>query len=640
MKSPSEQTKKTSQVPAARTSASGQKKPAPLLSICIPTYNRARYVEAQARSVIDNILSRHDNVELVIINNVSKDDTAERLAGLSHPNFRLINRDVHYDTAEENMMRSLEFATGDYVWFLGDDDPVHLTSVDLMISRIARHDFALLVFNSTTIRPQGHVADLQPMPMNGPMVSASLDRIVESIGLINTFAGISNVVQLRRNLDAERGLQWLRTSKIYSHVAWFVEAQKGQQAAFINAPLVFYRLNDYSDGHWDRAAKKFDVPSLYFWSLGVVRLLARLVELGCLAPSQVGQLFELTEGGYRYRLIDDIVFKTHSQLLRGAQSNDPREQLSAEDVEEIRTFCLRCDPTLFDGLEIIRKGREALSSGWKRTIETEAARFARRFMESHNDRQKAGQFVGRFAGRIQGFDLYSLPLCFVAIHHKRTDLRDATLRMIDPVSDGRNVFVADTYDALVDILTKHQAALSAATPTGEGGSGTVIVQEPNLEPLIAELDKARSDIDRLHVKYMDSTAQLGQAISGLQHSLLWRMVQPIRRLGERIRSFGAFKSQKQILRQHFDEGWYLRRYPHVALSAKGGLVHFIEHGVAENCNPNAYFDRNYYLATYPDIAAAKIDPFQHFIDYGLGEGRRPHPKFTAEDYKALVLNKR
>ena len=44
------------------------------------------------------------------------------------------------------------------------------------------------------------------------------------------------------------------------------------------------------------------------------------------------------------------------------------------------------------------------------------------------------------------------------------------------------------------------------------------------------------------------------------------------------------------------------------------------------------FDAGFYLIKYPDVASAGGDPFRHYIEHGAAEGRKPHPLFDPEYY--------
>lgn len=551
IKSTSTRTRASAQEPAS----AGKK--VPLLSICIPTYKRGKFVEAQVRSAIELFLKRDDvEVELVVVNNMSPDDTKQRLQKFSHPNFKLINRTQHYDTAEENMIRSLEFLSGDYVWFLGDDDPIKPNAVDRTLSLLQTHKYSCIIFNSSTISPDGNLIDMRPMPMHGPQVSGPIDEIIEMIGLINTFAGISNIIQLRSRLDAERGLEWMRTSKIYSHVAWFVEAHRGEMATFVNLPLVYYRQNDYSDGHWDRVAERLGVQSLFFWSLGITRLVQRLVNLKCLTIRQAGQIFELASGGFRYRLIDDIVFKTYTQLLSSCQAESQREVFTKDEINEISQFILNCDPSLYNLIDLLSEAHEAIqsargnqkgiskllpSNSFNKSLLADIAKnLSEKFLQGYSARQKDGQFVCRCIGVVFGYCVYRMPQAFVAIKESETSIRDKALSFVDPIADKDLVYVGGTYEDLVDQLIVRLDRQNEVRPnfnavSGDGGAAVLASLDP---AIISQLQDAAAVFKRQAQENENLHVAAATRLSALYDSSSWRLTGPIRAISRSITGRG------------------------------------------------------------------------------------------------------
>ncbi|MHB9091943.1 MAG: glycosyltransferase family 2 protein, partial [Chloroflexota bacterium] len=93
-----------------------------LLSICIPTYNRA----GDLREALDSILAQvHDNgnVEVIVSDNGSSDDT-ERLANSYarvYPSIRYA-RNEHNIGFDANILRCVDLAEGDYISLFSDDD--------------------------------------------------------------------------------------------------------------------------------------------------------------------------------------------------------------------------------------------------------------------------------------------------------------------------------------------------------------------------------------------------------------------------------------------------------------------------------------------------------------------------------------
>ncbi|MGW8192439.1 glycosyltransferase family 2 protein [Sphingomonas hankookensis] len=109
------------------------------LSICIPTYNRARFLP----DLFDSILTQTGykiEVEVVVSDNASTDNTAAVVTAYSD---RLPN--LVYSRAEENIgadrnfLRVVDCASGDYCWLMGSDDKLEPGSIAEFERQHARH---------------------------------------------------------------------------------------------------------------------------------------------------------------------------------------------------------------------------------------------------------------------------------------------------------------------------------------------------------------------------------------------------------------------------------------------------------------------------------------------------------------------
>lgn len=78
----------------------------------------------------------------------------------------------------------------------------------------------------------------------------------------------------------------------------------------------------------------------------------------------------------------------------------------------------------------------------------------------------------------------------------------------------------------------------------------------------------------------------------------------------------------EIIRQEFDEQYYLSANPDVRNHKADPLEHFCKIGWKEKRNPNLKFDVEYYLKSNPDVKSAGINPFLHYLQAGRAEGRK------------------
>lgn len=99
----------------------------PLLSICIPTFNRAPFLAELLEALLPQLTPPRPpdqpDVELVISDNASTDATAAVIAGFVARGLPLrSSRNAENLGADENFLRCHALARGRYLWLLGDDD--------------------------------------------------------------------------------------------------------------------------------------------------------------------------------------------------------------------------------------------------------------------------------------------------------------------------------------------------------------------------------------------------------------------------------------------------------------------------------------------------------------------------------------
>lgn len=101
----------------------------PLVSICIPTYNRPGYL---SRAVASCLAQTYKNFEVIITDNSTNDDTKKLAATWTDPRVRYYSNNGNIG-ATESANRALSMATGKYVKFLMDDDLIKPRALELMV---------------------------------------------------------------------------------------------------------------------------------------------------------------------------------------------------------------------------------------------------------------------------------------------------------------------------------------------------------------------------------------------------------------------------------------------------------------------------------------------------------------------------
>ena len=112
----------------------------PLLSICIPTYNRARWLRHSLAALAPQIARAGDAVELIVSDNCSDDNTPALVEAMQAQCPIRYHRNAANIGANPNFQRLVQdLARGEFVWLLGDDDLVRPDGVERILHVLREH---------------------------------------------------------------------------------------------------------------------------------------------------------------------------------------------------------------------------------------------------------------------------------------------------------------------------------------------------------------------------------------------------------------------------------------------------------------------------------------------------------------------
>jgi hypothetical protein len=124
-----------------------------LLSIVIPTYNRASELDRQLAWLFEEIQGFEQDCEIVVSDNCSNDATPGIVqkwqAAFAHFSFKT-NRHLKNILGMPNLAYCLQAARGKFVWTIGDDDPIERGTLSYVLGLLKQNpDLALLYLNFT-----------------------------------------------------------------------------------------------------------------------------------------------------------------------------------------------------------------------------------------------------------------------------------------------------------------------------------------------------------------------------------------------------------------------------------------------------------------------------------------------------------
>jgi len=111
------------------------------ISVCIPQYNRIVFLLANLKHIEQQT---YPNIELVISDDCSKDETATEILKIQQSYkypivFKRNEKNLGYD---RNLRQSLELASGDYCFILGNDDSLNNPGdIEFLVNFLEKNDF-------------------------------------------------------------------------------------------------------------------------------------------------------------------------------------------------------------------------------------------------------------------------------------------------------------------------------------------------------------------------------------------------------------------------------------------------------------------------------------------------------------------
>lgn len=119
----------------------------PKLSICIPTYNRAKTLREALDSILPQV-SENPDIEIIISDNASTDDTIELVREYQHQ-YPIIRYSRNSDNLgfDGNIIACVELAHGQYISFVSDDDIVPSGTYYRLQKEISTHSPSIIYVN-------------------------------------------------------------------------------------------------------------------------------------------------------------------------------------------------------------------------------------------------------------------------------------------------------------------------------------------------------------------------------------------------------------------------------------------------------------------------------------------------------------
>ncbi|MFZ5567202.1 MAG: glycosyltransferase family 2 protein [Pseudomonadota bacterium] len=244
--------------------------PEPLLSICIATYNRARFIGETLSSILDQL---PNDVELVVVDGASPDNTEEMVRPYVErcASFRYF-REPENSGVDRDYDKAVNYARGTFCWLMTDDDLLRPGAVWRVLQMLTP-ELDLLVVNSEVRN-----SDLtKTLDLN--FLKLESDRSYGPEETSHFFADAANALSFIGGTVIRRSI-WLSRSRapyfgsLFIHMGVIFQAPMPGLVKVAVEPLILIR---YGNAMW--TARGFEIwmfkwPSL-IWSFKGISAEAR-----------------------------------------------------------------------------------------------------------------------------------------------------------------------------------------------------------------------------------------------------------------------------------------------------------------------------------------------------------------------------
>lgn len=122
----------------------------PLLSICIPTYNHLDMLKKCLNYIFVACKGYENNIEIIISDNASTDGTKEYIESLRNSNLIYKQNSQNLGFNKNLFLLIDSYASGEYVWTIGDDDFISKDSISIFLSNYNKTDLFLFKYKLTS----------------------------------------------------------------------------------------------------------------------------------------------------------------------------------------------------------------------------------------------------------------------------------------------------------------------------------------------------------------------------------------------------------------------------------------------------------------------------------------------------------
>jgi len=225
----------------------------PRLSVVVPNYNHARFLERRLHSIIHQ---SHKPDEIIFLDDASADDSiaiARDILGKSNIKFTILENELNSGSVFRQWLKGIEEASGDLIWIAESDDSAGLDFLANILPRFDREDVLLAYGEIRYINPDDtphpgldhyydEVEGLNGLSWEHSNVVSAYRAFTGAFAIKNIIPNVSGAVFRKPCLSAEE-IERLTSYTFAGDWYFYSLIARGGAVAFCREARSYFRLN-------------------------------------------------------------------------------------------------------------------------------------------------------------------------------------------------------------------------------------------------------------------------------------------------------------------------------------------------------------------------------------------------------------
>lgn len=210
----------------------------PLVSVIIPNYNHAQYLQQRIESVLTQTFQ---DFEIIILDDCSTDNSIEIIDRYrNHPKVsHIINNKSNSGSTFIQWNKGFCLAKGQYIWIAESDDFCEINMLELLVNKLVNHSDIVLGFTlSQFVNAEGHKIL--------PFLKTRKDMLISGKKFISNFMISENAIHnassaiFKKDCLSSIPSDYTRFKAAGDRLFWIEIAKQGK-VTLVNSPLNYFR---------------------------------------------------------------------------------------------------------------------------------------------------------------------------------------------------------------------------------------------------------------------------------------------------------------------------------------------------------------------------------------------------------------